>query len=132
MAKVRQATAPNVFLFFASLILLIATGAVCFASYNGRFTEKVAEYLDLGCLGFAFLIYFFDTIGILEKYPKVVNIARSLTLTTILIPLILRFYNEEFIVTHWKGCLAGSVVVFVICLIWCIIRYKPKKSLIKN
>ncbi|MDJ0042568.1 MULTISPECIES: hypothetical protein [Pantoea] len=124
MTKLRKTTALNVIFFIASILLFLSMGAVLIASFNGWISREIAERIDLICLVIAFVTYLLDTIGALEKHPKPTDFVRATTLTTIMIPFGLRFYNQEFLVEHWIGCLLTSVGVVVVCLIW----FRSKKT----
>lgn len=116
MAKFRKTIALNVIFLIASVILFLSLGLVLTASFNGWISNELAERIDLGCLAIAFVTYLLDTIGALEEHPRLADIIRATTLTTILIPIVLRFYNEKFLVEHWIGCLVTSGCVSVVAV----------------
>lgn len=104
--------------FTSSLIILIFTSYMSISIALKSFSKESIEAWDTFFLFVALVIYVLDTFGVVEKNPRAINIARSVTLISIAIPLLSRVLNDDFLIEHYMASLMSSLLLVILCYFW--------------
>lgn len=104
--------------FLSSILIFAFTFYMAILISFDKFSKEAFESWDLFFLISALLTYILDTFGVIEKKPKAINIVRSVTLVSILIPLLSKAVKADVLINHYIISVILVFLVVILCYVW--------------